>query len=223
MSANTHPSVTHLDRPAMAARVARDIPEGWCVNLGIGLPTLVGDHVPPESEIVFHSENGILGMGPAPEEGQGDPWLVNAGKQNVTLVKGAALIHQTDSFAVIRGGHLDLCVLGAYEVAANGDLANWSTSGNDRMVAVGGAMDLAAGARRVWVMTEHTTKDGRPKLVERCTYPLTALQAVTRVYTNLAVIDVAACGFVVVEMVSGMTMDNLQACTGAKLHRTASA
>lgn len=223
MSVDTRPSVTPLGRTAMAARVARDIPEGWYVNLGIGLPTLVGDHVPPGREIVFHSENGILGMGPVPAANAGDPWLVNAGKQNVTLVKGAALFHQADSFAMIRGGHLDLCVLGAYEVAANGDLANWATSGNERIVAVGGAMDLAAGAKRVWVMTEHTTKDGKPKLVERCTYPLTALRAITRIYTNLAVVDVTPRGFEVVEMVSGMTMDNLQTQTGAKLHLAAAA
>jgi 3-oxoadipate CoA-transferase beta subunit len=219
MSERGSPSVKPLDRAAMAARVARDIPEGWYVNLGIGLPTMVGDHVPADREIVFHSENGILGMGPAPVPGSVDPWLVNAGKQNVTLLTGAALVHQADSFAMIRGGHLDLCVLGAYEVAENGDLANWTTSGDDRVSAVGGAMDLSVGAKRVWVMMDHTTKDGRAKLVERCSYPLTAVGAVDRIYTDLAVLDVTARGFTVVDIVSGLGFEDLQARTGAKLHR----
>src|SRR5258707_13855811 len=152
----------------MAGRVARDMPEGWYVNLGIGLPPLVGDHVPADREIIFHSENGILGMGPAPAPGSVDPWLVNAGKQNVTLLTGAALVHQADSFAMIRGGHLDLCVLGAYEVAENGELANWTTSGNDRESAGGGAVGLAVGDERALVMKWYTTKEGRTKLVEPC-------------------------------------------------------
>ncbi|MBL8688059.1 MAG: 3-oxoacid CoA-transferase subunit B [Rhodospirillaceae bacterium] len=208
-------------RAEMAAKLAADIPEGWYVNLGIGLPTLVADYVPAEREVVFHSENGILGMGPAPPEDAVDTWLVNAGKENVTLRAGASLVHHADSFMMIRGGHLDLCVLGAYEVAANGDIANWTTSLNDAVPAVGGAMDLAAGAKRLWVMMEHTTKDGRPRLVERCAYPLTALAAVKRIYTNLAVIDVSARGFEVRQVADGVSFEALQERTGAKLHRPA--
>ncbi len=206
-----------LGRTEMAERIARDIPEGWYVNLGIGIPTLVADYVPAEREVIFHSENGVLGMGPAPPEDAIDPWLINAGKQHVTLRTGGAFVHHADSFAMIRGGHLDLCVLGAYEVADNGDLANWATSETDTAPAVGGAMDLAAGAKRVWVVMEHTTKDGRPRLVRRCTYPLTALGAVARVYTNLAVLDVTPTGFTVREMLPGLTLEDLQARTGAPL------
>jgi 3-oxoadipate CoA-transferase beta subunit len=207
-----------LSRPAMAARAARDIPEGWCVNLGIGLPTLIADHVPPEREVVIHSENGILGMGPAPAPEDENPWLINAGKQCVTMRKGGSFVHQADSFAIIRGGHLDLCVLGAFQVAQNGDLANWATSLQDKSPAVGGAMDLAAGAKRLWVLMEHTTKDGTSKVVRRCTYPLTALAAATRVFTNLAVLDVTPRGFEVVEMAPGLDFDSLQARTDAPLH-----
>jgi len=205
-------------RAQMAARAARDIPEGWYVNLGIGIPTMVADHVPLEREVIFHSENGVLGMGPAPPKDQIDPWLVNAGKQHVTLRTGGSFCHHADSFAMIRGGHLDLCVLGAFEVAENGDIANWATSENDTAPAVGGAMDLAAGAKRLWVLMEHTTKDGRPKLVRRCGYPLTALAAVKRVYTNLAVLDVTERGFVVVDMIPEMSRADLQARTEAELH-----
>ena len=208
-----------LARPAMAARVAQEIPEGWFVNLGIGLPTLVADHVPLDREVIFHSENGVLGMGPAPEKDKIDPWLINAGKQHVTLRPGGAFFHHADSFAMIRGGHIDLCVLGAFQVAENGDIANWATSENDTAPAVGGAMDLAAGARRVWVLMEHTTKDGTSKLVRTCTYPLTALGAVARVYTNLAVLDVTARGFVVRDMAPGLTFAALQDRTDAQLHR----
>ncbi|WP_192898682.1 3-oxoacid CoA-transferase subunit B [Crenalkalicoccus roseus] len=209
-----------FSREEMARKAAHDIPEGWCVNLGIGIPTLVANHVPPEREVIFQSENGVIGMGPAPAEGEEDPWLINAGKQPITLVKGASFVGHADSFAMIRGGHIDLCVLGAFEVAENGDLANWATSVNDTAPAVGGAMDLAAGARRLWVLMEHTTKDGRPKLVERCSYPLTGLACVTRVYTNLAVLDVVpGQGFVVREMAPGVDFDMLQAKSGAKLHR----
>lgn len=205
-----------FDRTAMAARVARDIPEGWFVNLGIGMPTMVADHIPPEREVIFHSENGILGMGPAPAPDAVDPWLINAGKQPVTLVPGASLFHHADSFAIIRGGHLDLCVLGAFEVAANGDIANWATSENDSAPAVGGAMDLTAGARRLWVLMEHTTKDGRPKLVEACSYPLTAAGVVSRVYTNLAVLDVVkGRGFVLVEAAPGVGVEEIRAKTAA--------
>ena len=205
-------------RDAMAARLARDVPEGWYVNLGIGIPTMVADHVPVEREVIFHSENGVLGMGPAPAPGDVDPWLINAGKKHVTLRTGGSYCHHADSFAMIRGGHLDLCVLGAFEVAANGDIANWATSENDTAPAVGGAMDLAAGAKRLWVIMEHTTKDGRPKLVERCGYPLTALAVVTRVYTNYAVLDVTERGFVVVDVVPGLSHEALQARTEARLH-----
>ena len=206
-----------LSRQQMAARVAHDIPEGWYVNLGIGIPTLVADQVPAGREVVFHSENGVLGMGPAPAKDARDPWLINAGKQHVTMMPGGSFVHQADSFAVIRGGHLDLCVLGAFEVAENGDVANWATSENDRSPAVGGAMDLAAGAKRLWVVMEHTTKEGRPRLVRRCSYPLTAPGAVSRVYTNLAVLDVVAEGFRVVELAPGVTLEALQEVTEAAL------
>jgi 3-oxoadipate CoA-transferase beta subunit len=211
------PTVRPLSRNRMAARAATNIPEGWYVNLGIGIPTLIANHVPPEREVIFQSENGLLGFGPAPEADQIDPFVINAGKQNVTLLKGAALLHQADSFAMIRGRHLDLCVLGAFQVAANGDIANWATSNNDAAPAVGGAMDLALGARRVWVMMEHTTKDGAPRLVEACTYPLTALGVVSRVYTNLAVLDVTPDGFKLIEIVEGLTLHELQKVTAAPI------
>ncbi len=208
-----------FSRDHMARRAADDIPEGWCVNLGIGIPTLVANHVPPDREVVFQSENGIIGMGPAPEKGREDPWLVNAGKQPITLVPGASFVGHADSFAMIRGGHIDLCVLGGFEVAENGDLANWATSENDTAPAVGGAMDLAAGAKRLWVLMEHTTKDGRPKVVERCGYPLTGLACVTRVYTNLAVLDLMpGRGFVVREMAPGVDFETLQNRSAARLH-----
>ncbi|MDE2334381.1 MAG: 3-oxoacid CoA-transferase subunit B [Rhodospirillales bacterium] len=209
---------TTWSRPQMAARLAADIPEGWYVNLGIGIPTMVADHVPLEREVVFQSENGVLGMGPAPPSEQIDPWLINAGKQPITLRQGGAFVHHADSFAMIRGGHLDLCVLGAFEVAQNGDLANWATSENDTAPAIGGAMDLAAGSRRVWVLMEHTTKEGRSKLVRRCSYPLTALGCVRRVYTNLAVLDVTEDGFTVLDLAPGLTRDELAAKTDAPLH-----
>jgi 3-oxoadipate CoA-transferase beta subunit len=209
---------TPLDRAGMAARVAQDIPEGWYVNLGIGIPTLVSDFVPADREVVFHSENGVLGMGPAPAPEAVDPWLINAGKQHVTLRTGGAYVHHADSFAIIRGGHLDLCVLGAYQVAENGDIANWSTGERDVAPAVGGAMDLAAGAKRLWVVMEQTTRKGEPRLVKRLTYPPTALGAVKRVYTNLAVFDVTERGFVVRDMVPGLTLEELQAKCEATIH-----
>ena len=208
-----------LSRDAMAARIAADIPEGWVVNLGIGAPTLVANHVPPQREVIFHSENGILGVGPTPAPGHINPWLINAGKQHVTLRDGASIIGHADSFAIIRGGHLDLAVLGGYEVAANGDLANWSTGANDLAPGVGGAMDLGAGAKRVWVLMDHTTKSGAPKLVQTCSYPLTALGSVTRIYTNIAVIDVTPRGFLLLETAAGISFEDVQARTGAKLHR----
>lgn len=204
-------------RTEMAARAAADIPEGWYVNLGIGMPTLIANAVPAEREVIFHSENGVLGMGPAPAPDDADPWLINAGKQHVTLRAGGSYISHSDSFAVIRGGHLDLCVLGAFEVAENGDIANWATSENDTAPAVGGAMDLAAGAKRLWVIMEHSTKDGRSKLVHRCGYPLTALACVKRIYTNMAVLDVTGTGFAVVDMAPEVTREALIAATQAEL------
>jgi len=208
---------TPLTRAAMAARVARDIPEGWYVNLGIGIPTQVADHVPVDREVVIHSENGILGVGPAPMADAVDPWLINAGKSPVTLRPGGSYFHHADSFAIIRGGHIDLCVLGAFQVAVNGDFANWATSSNDTAPAVGGAMDLAAGAKRIWVVMEHTTREGAPRLVQTCSYPLTALGVVGRVYTNLAVLDVTERGFIVCDMVPGLTLRDLQDRTEAPL------
>ena len=208
-------------RAEMAARAARDIPEGWYVNLGIGMPTMIADHVPDGREVVIHSENGILGMGPAPASDKIDPWLINAGKQHVTLRPGGSFCHHADSFAMIRGGHIDLCVLGAFQVAENGDIANWSTSENDTAPAVGGAMDLAAGAKRLWVLMEHVTKGGERKLVRKCSYPLTAPASVDRIYTNLAVIDVTPNGFAVVDMVAGLTLAQLQDATDAPLRPAA--
>jgi 3-oxoadipate CoA-transferase beta subunit len=208
---------TPLDRVGLARRVAQDIPEGWYVNLGIGVPTSVANHVPAGREVVFHSENGILGLGPAPAKEDIDPWLVNAGKQYVTLVPGGSYFHHADSFSMIRGKHLDLCVLGAFEVAENGDLANWSTAKPGAAPAVGGAMDLAVGAKRLWVVMDHMTKEGQPKLVRKCSYPLTAPSCVTRVYTSLAVLDVVPGGFKVVDMVPGLSFQELQSRTGAEL------
>jgi len=206
-----------LSRPDMAHRVAQDIPDGCYVNLGIGLPTLVGNYVPAGREIIYHSENGILGLGPAPGPGEEDPELINAGKGLVTLLPGGCYFHHTDSFMIMRGGHLDVSVLGAFQVGANGDLANWATDDDDFPPAVGGAMDLAVGAKKVLVLTTHTTSAGALKLLERCSYPLTAAAVVHRVYTDLAVLDVAADGFLVREMVDGMTAVQLQELTGARL------
>jgi 3-oxoadipate CoA-transferase beta subunit len=200
-------------RDEMAARIARDIPEGAYVNLGIGLPTLVANHLARDKEVFLHSENGMLGMGPAPAAGQEDPDLVNAGKQPVTLLTGGAYFHHADSFAMIRGGHVDICVLGAFQVSVAGDLANWHTGEPGTIPAVGGAMDLAVGARRVFVMMEHLTKKGDPKIVERCTYPLTGVRCVSRIYTDLAVLDVTPGGLAVVDLVDGLSMDALKACT----------
>ncbi len=207
-----------LSRDAMAARIASDIPEGWVVNLGIGAPTLVANHVPATREVIFHSENGVLGVGPAPAPHHTNPWLINAGKQHITLRDGASIIGHADSFAIIRGGHLDLAVLGGYEVAQNGDLANWSTGPDDIAPGVGGAMDLGAGAKRVWILMDHVSKSGASKLVEKCSYPLTALGSVTRVYTNIAVIDITARGFVLCEAAPGLSFEDIQNHTEAKLH-----
>jgi 3-oxoadipate CoA-transferase beta subunit len=201
----------------MAARVARDIPEGAYVNLGIGLPTAVANHLPKGREIILHSENGVLGMGPAPVKGEEDDDLINAGKQPVTLLPGGAFFHHADSFAMMRGGHLDICVLGAFQVSAQGDLANWHTGAPDAIPAVGGAMDLAIGAKKVFVMMEHLTKEGQSKIVARCTYPLTGVRCVHRVYTDLAVLDVTPRGLQVVETVDGLAFDELQRLTGVPL------
>lgn len=212
-----------LDRHQIAARVARDIPEGAYVNLGIGLPTLVANHLPRDREIFLHSENGLLGMGPAPAQGEEDPDLINAGKQPVTILTGGCYFHHADSFAMMRGGHLDVCVLGAFQVSVTGDLANWHTGGPDAIPAVGGAMDLAIGAKQVYVMMEHQTKSGESKIVERCSYPLTGIGCVNRIYTDLAVIDVTPQGLKVIEFVTDLTFDELQRLTGVPLLRSAEA
>ena len=204
-------------REAMAQRVALDIRDGAYVNLGIGIPELVAKYVPEGREVIYHTENGLLGMGPAPEPGEGDPELINAGKRQVTANPGAAFFHHADSFAMIRGGHIDLCVLGALQVAANGDLANWSTGAPDAIPAVGGAMDLVAGVKTIYVITQHCTKSGDPKLVAACSYPLTGLAVVDRVYTDLAVIDVTEQGFQLVELSPGVSFEYVQERTGAPL------
>jgi 3-oxoadipate CoA-transferase beta subunit len=206
-----------LSRRQMAWRAAQDIADGTYVNLGIGLPTMVSDFIPSGREIVFHSENGILGMGPAPKPGEEDQELINAGKGLTTIVPGGVFFHHNDAFLMIRGGHLNLALLGAFEVAENGDLANWTTEDPDFPPGVGGAMDLAAGAREVRVLVEHTTKDGRPRIRKRCGYPLTAPHCVKRVYTNLAVLDITPEGVVVREMVEGLDLAGLQERTEAQL------
>ncbi len=204
-------------REEMAQRLAQDIPNGSYVNLGIGIPELVARFVPEGRTLIYHTENGLLGMGPSPEEGKGDPELINAGKRHVTANPGAAFFHHADSFSMIRGGHIDLCVLGAMQVSQHGDLANWSTGAPDAIPAVGGAMDLCAGVKSVYVITQHTTKQGEPKLVERCTYPLTGVGVITRVYTDLAVIDVTPDGFRIAELSPGVDFDFVQQRTGAPL------
>ncbi len=204
-------------REQMASLVALDIPDGTCVNLGIGIPELVAQRMPPGRELLIHTENGLLGVGPAPAPGEEDADLINAGKKPVTAIPGAAYFHHADSFAMIRGGHIGVCVLGAMQVSATGDLANWSTGEPDAIPAVGGAMDLVTGVRRVLVLMEHTTRRGEPKLVERCTLPLTGVGVVSRVYTNLAVVDVAARGLVVRRLAPGVSIEAVRACTGAPL------
>src|SRR6266571_489459 len=210
-------SYAKLTREQIAQRISNDIPEGAYVNLGIGMPTLVANHLPKDREIFLHSENGILGMGPAPAAGREDPDLINAGKEPVTLLTGGAYFHHTDSFAMMRGGHLDIAVLGAFQVSVTGDLANWHTGAKDAIPAVGGAMDLAVGARNVWVMMEHLTKSGESKIVERCTYPLTGIGVVKRIYTDLAVIDVTPRGLAASRSVAGLSFDELQRLTGVPL------
>ncbi|TFZ03671.1 3-oxoacid CoA-transferase subunit B [Ramlibacter humi] len=198
----------------LAARVARDIHDGAYVNLGIGMPTLVANHLPAGIEIVLHSENGILGMGPAPAAGQEDYDLINAGKQPVTLRQGGAFFHHADSFGMMRGGHLDICVLGAFQVSATGDLANWSTGEPGAIPAVGGAMDLATGARQTWVMMDLLTKQGQSKVVERCTYPLTGIACVKRVYTDLATFECTPQGLKLIDAVDGLSRAELENLTG---------
>ncbi|WP_374976534.1 3-oxoacid CoA-transferase subunit B [Microbacterium trichothecenolyticum] len=210
--------MTRITRDELAARIAADIPEGAYVNLGIGAPTLVANYLPDELEIILHTENGLLGMGPTPDEGAIDPDLINAGKQPVTALPGAAYFHHADSFAMMRGGHLDVCVLGAFQVSQTGDLANWSTGAPGAIPAVGGAMDLAIGAKRVFVMTDLLTRTGgESKLVEACTYPLTGVGCVTRVYTDHAVFDVAGGRFAVREAFGDNTVESLAALTGLDL------
>jgi 3-oxoadipate CoA-transferase beta subunit len=206
-----------MTRDQIAARVARDIPEGAYVNLGIGLPTMVANHLPKEREIFLHSENGLLGMGPAPAPGEEDEDLINAGKQPVTLLTGGAYFHHADSFAMMRGSHLDICVLGAFQVSATGDLANWHTGAPDAIPAVGGAMDLAVGAKQVFVMMEHQTKTGESKIVAECSYPLTGIGCVNRIYTDLAVIDVTPEGLAVREIIPDISFEELQRITGVPL------
>jgi 3-oxoadipate CoA-transferase beta subunit len=213
-----------LDRHQIAARVARDIPEGAYVNLGIGLPTLVASHLPKDREVIIHSENGILGLGPKPGTGAEDEDLIDAGKAPATILSGGSYFHHADSFGMIRGGHIDICVLGAFQVSAVGDIANWHTGEADAIPAVGGAMDLAAGAKQVFVTMEHLTKKGESKIVERCTYPLTGLRCVTRVYTDLAVIDIKTDGLHLVEILAeGLSFDELQRLNGVALKYRAAA
>ncbi len=212
--------MNRMTRDQMAARVARDIPEGAYVNLGIGLPTKVADYLPADREISLQSENGLLGMGPAPALGEEDWELINAGKQAVTLLTGGCYFHHADSFAMMRGGHLDICVLGAFQVSVAGDLANWHTGEPGAIPAVGGAMDLAIGAKQTFVMMDLLTKQGESKLVETCTYPLTGLGCVSRVYTDLAVFDVGPGGAGVIEMVEGLGFGELQRLVGVPLARS---
>jgi 3-oxoadipate CoA-transferase beta subunit len=210
-------AVKRWTREQMAARVARDIPDGAIVNLGIGLPTLVANFLPGDREVVLHSENGVLGMGPAPRAGEEDFDLINAGKAPVTLLPGGCFFHHADSFALMRGGHLDICVLGAFQVSVRGDLANWATGEPGAIPAVGGAMDLAIGAKQTFVMMEHLTKRGESKLVHECSYPLTGLACVSRVYTDLAVIDVTREGLRAVELIDGLSFDELVRLSGVPI------
>lgn len=211
------PAMNKLDKTQMAQRVARDIPEGTYVNLGIGLPTLVANYLPKDKEIFLQSENGLLGMGPAPAPGDEDPELINAGKQPVTLLTGGAFFHHADSFGMMRGGHLDICVLGAFQVGTNGDLANWSTGAPGAIPAVGGAMDLAIGAKQVFVMMDLLTKTGESKLIEQVTYPVTGLGCVSRVYTDYGVFEVGKQGARVIELVDGVSLDDVRRLTGLPL------
>ena len=208
---------TPRTKDQLARRVAQDIHEGAYVNLGIGMPTLVANHLPRGSEVILHSENGILGMGPAPAAGEEDFDLINAGKQPVTLLAGGAYFHHADSFAMMRGGHLDICVLGAFQVSARGDLANWHTGEKDAIPAVGGAMDLAIGARQTWVMMDLLTKKGESKVVAQCTYPLTGIACVKRIYTDLATLEVTSSGLRCIDRVEGLSHAELEQLVGLPL------
>lgn len=210
-------SYQKLSRDQIAQRVAKDIHEGAYVNLGIGLPTKIASYLPADKEIFLHSENGLLAFGPPPQAGQEDPELINAGKEFVTMLDGGAFFHHGDSFAMMRGGHLDICVLGAFQVDEQGNLANWHTGEPDAIPAVGGAMDLAVGAKKVFVATDHLTKKGEPKIVKALSYPVTGKHCVDRIYTDLCVIDVTDDGLKVVEMVSGLSFAKLQSLTDARL------
>lgn len=210
-------SYQKLSREQIAQRVAQDIPDGAYVNLGIGLPTKIANYLPSDKEVFLHSENGVLAFGPKPLAGQEDPELINAGKEFVTLLTGGAFFHHGDSFAMMRGGHLDIAVLGAFQVAENGDLANWHTGAADAIPAVGGAMDLAVGAKKVFITTDHVTKNGEAKIVADLSYPATGLKCVDRIYTDLCVIDVTPTGMTVIEKVDGLSFAELQSMTGAKL------
>ena len=201
----------------LAKRVAQDMFDGAYVNLGIGMPTLVANHLPPGIEIVLHSENGILGMGPAPAKGEEDYDLINAGKQAVTLLPGGAYFHHADSFAMMRAGHLDICVLGGFQVSVTGDLANWSTGEPGAIPAVGGAMDLAIGAKQTWVMMDLLTKQGVSKVVPQCTYPLTSIACVKRIYTDMATLDCTPNGVVLIDLVDGLTRGELEGLVGVNL------
>lgn len=209
--------ITPLNRRQIAARAAQDVSDGCYVNLGIGIPTLIADYVTPGKEVIYHSENGMLGMGSAPAAGEEDEDIVNAGKQFVTLVKGGCYFNSVESFAIMRGGHLDKVFLGAFQVSEDGDLANWMTEDKSALPSVGGAMDLAVGCKDIGVLMEHVTKDGRPRILKKCTYPLTAPKAVKRIYSDLAVIDVTPSGLIVLEMIEGMSFDLLQKMTEAPL------
>lgn len=213
----SHTSYTVLTRDQIAERAAQDIPDGAYVNLGIGLPTKIAQYLSNDKDVFLHSENGLLAFGPSPAKGEEDPELINAGKEYVTMLDGGSYFHHGDSFAMMRGGHIDICVLGAFQVAANGDLANWSTGAEDAIPAVGGAMDLAVGAKKVFVMTNHITKTGEPKIVSELTYPVTGKNCVDRIYTDLCVIDVTDEGLAVTGMVDGMSFLDLQELTGAML------
>jgi 3-oxoadipate CoA-transferase beta subunit len=208
---------TKRTKQELAQRVARDIFDGAYVNLGIGQPTLVANYLPAGVEVILHSENGILGMGAAPEAGAEDFDLINAGKQPVTLLPGGAFFHHADSFAMMRGGHIDISVLGAFQVSASGDLANWSTGEADAIPAVGGAMDLAVGAKQTWVMMDLLTKNGESKIVDTCTYPLTGISCVKRIYTDLATLDCGPAGLVVVDLVEGLSVEDLEGLIGLSL------
>jgi 3-oxoadipate CoA-transferase beta subunit len=211
------PTPTGWSRVEMAKRVAQDIQDGAYVNLGIGIPEMCAQFLPEGREAIYQTENGLLGMGPDPEPGQGHPELINAGKKQVTAITGAAYFHHADSFVMIRGGHIDLCILGAMQVAANGDLANWSTGGPDAIPAVGGAMDLVAGVKTIYVVTQHVTKKGQPKILKQCTMPLTGKACVDRIYTDLCVMDVTAEGLKCIELAPGVSFEQVQELTDAPI------